>query len=139
MTIPALRDELRTRLLTLPAVEVAKEWGDVINVSGNRSVAVIEKGTTEYDAAHKGQANWVGFTVHMLVAKDPHRTAVEKLDAFCDPTPNSATSVRTAVNGPFGGGYVKVQSDSEYREYPVGEGEAAPRYLGCAFVVQVLT
>lgn len=139
MTIPALRAELRVRLLTLPAVEVAKEWGDKINVSGSRSVAVIEKGTTEYDAAQRGQANWVGFTVHLLVSKDSDRTAIDKLDAFCDPTPSSTTSVRAAVNGPFADGYFKVVSDSEYREYPVGEGEAAPRYLGVAFTVQVLT
>jgi len=138
LTIPSLRAELRTRLLTLPGVAVANEWGDAINVSGNRDVAVIEKAPTRYDAAQRGQANWVGFTVHMLVSKASDRfdrTPVDKLDAYCDPTPGSATAVRTAVNGPFGDGYLKVESDSEYREYPVGE----EHHLGCAFTVQVMT
>lgn len=135
MTLPALRAELRTRLLTLPAVAVANEFGDRINVSGSRSVAIIEKAPTAYDAAQRGQANWVGFTIHMLVSKDSDRTAVDKLDDFCDPTPGAATAVRTAVNGPFADGWIKVTADSEYREYPIGE-EA---HLGCAFTVQVMT
>jgi hypothetical protein len=135
VTLPALRAELRTRLLTLDGVAVANEWGDKINVSGSRSVAVIEKGTTEYDAAQRGQANWVGFTVHLVASKASDRAGIEKLDAFCDPTPSSTTSIRGAVNGPFADGYIKVVSDSEYREYTIGE-EA---HLGVAFVVQVLT
>lgn len=138
-TIAAMRDGLQTRLETLSGVRATQEWAGPMNVSGSASVAVIEKAATEYDTVMNGQGDAVNFRVTMLVSKVSDRTGRDKLDAFCDPTSGSTTSVRTAVNGTLGSivAFATVVSDSEYREYSVpGDTEA---YLGCEFMVQVAT
>ncbi len=134
-TIPRMRDALESRLAALDGLAVAQEWGDQINVSANRSVAVVEKAPTQYDAAQGGQADWVGFVVHVITGKVSDRVARDKLDEFCDPTRNSTTSIRTAVNGGFGDGFFRTVSDTGYQEYDVAGGG----WLGCGFTVQVLT
>lgn len=140
-TIPQIRTAIGAALTeTLPYLAVAQEWGDKINVSGNRSVAVVEKGPTTYDSVMDGQGDTLSFTITVLVSKASDRTGRDKLDAFCDPDPASETSIRNAVNGRLGDlvAMATVASDSEYREYEVPPGSEL-KYLGCEFVVQVET
>lgn len=140
-TIPEIRTAIGAALTeSLPNLAVAQEWGDKINVSGNRSVAIVEKGPTAYDSVMSNQGDAPTFTITVLVSKAVDRAGRDKLDAFCDPSPDSETSIRNAVNGNLGGlvAMVTVVSDSEYREYEVPPGSEL-KYLGCEFVAQVET
>lgn len=135
-TIPAIRDALAARVETLTAVRTTQEWGGPFNVSDSAAVAVIQKGQTTYDTAFSNQGDAPTFTVTMLVPKG--RKGQARLDEFCDLTPGSTTSVRTAVNGTLGGvvADARVVADSDYRDYPISESES---YLGCEFTVAVMT
>lgn len=136
-TITQIRTGIETQLVTLDALRVAQEWGDPINVSGNASVAVVEYAGATYDDAFSGQGDALLFGIILLVSKSSDRTGRDKLDAFCDPSPGSTTSIRTAVNGTLGGlvAAATVASSGPYQEYTPGE-EA---YLGTEFVVRVMT
>lgn len=138
-TIAQIRDGIGTQLLTLDGMRVAQEWGDPINVSGNASVAVVEYAGATYDDAFSGQGDALLFGIVVLVSKSGDRSGRDKLDAFCDPSPGSTTSIRNAVNGNLGGivPAAVVASSSPYQEYTPGvETEA---YLGSEFVVRVMT
>jgi hypothetical protein len=136
-TITQIRAGIETRLVTLEALRVAQEWGEPINVSGNASAAVVEYAGATYDDAFAGQGDALLFGIILLVSKSSDRTGRDKLDAFCDPTPNSVTSIRTAVNGTLGGlvAAATVASSGPYQEYSPGETP----YLGTEFVVRVMT
>lgn len=139
-TITQIRAGIAARLATIDALRVQDEFGADPPVSGNASVAVVEYAGATYDEAFSGQGDALLFGIIVLVAKstDPKdRTAIAKIDAFCDPSPTSATSIRTAVNGTLGGVVPSavVASSSGYQEYTPGDEP----YLGVEFVVRVMT
>lgn len=139
--MPSLLSQIRTAvadaLETLDGVRAAEEWGDTINVSGNASAAIVQKGPSTYDSVMGDQGDGTTITIVMVAGRASERVARVKLDAFCDLDPDSTTSVRNAVNGTLGGlvAWCTVQSDSEYREYEINEGQ----YLGCEFTVGIGT
>jgi hypothetical protein len=136
-TITAIRDALATRLETIEGVRATQEWAGRINVSGSASVAVIEYAGTVNDSVFANAGDAVAFTIALLASKVSDRAGRDKLDAFCDPSPNSTDSVRGAVNGSLAGlvAFAVVASNTGYREYTV-EDQA---YLGVEFTVQVAT
>lgn len=136
-TIAAIRDALATRLETLDGVRAAQEWAGPINVSGAASVAIVEYAGTDYLTTLRQASCAVNFKVTMLVSKVSDRAGRDKLDAFADPSPESTTSIPSAVNGPLGGvvAYATVVESSEYREYMVDE----QAYLGSEFIIAVGT
>jgi hypothetical protein len=136
-TIAQIRAGIAARLATLEAVRVQDEFGVDPPVSGSASVAVVEYAGATYDESFSGQGDGLLFGIIVLVSKANDRTGIAKLDAFCDPSPTSATSIRTAVNGTLDGVVPSavVASSSGYQEYTPGE-EA---YLGVEFVVRVMT
>lgn len=140
-TITEIRDALADQVETLDAVRATKEWGEPINVSGTASVAVVEYDGTVYDSAMGGQGDALTYKITLLVGKVGDRSARGKLDVACDPTSGNTTSMRQAVNGRLGGlvAFATVLSNTGYREYPIGPGDEAPRYLGAEFTVQVAT
>lgn len=135
-TIDAIRTAIGVRLLTLAEVRVEQEWGGPFNVSGNAAVAIVEYAGTVYDSVMGGQGDAVMFKVTMLVPQD--RVGRARLDAFCDPTRGSATSVREAVNGTLAGlvAFATVTTASEYQKYEISELQT---YTGCEFLVSVAT
>jgi hypothetical protein len=90
-----------------------------------------------YDSALSGQGDALTYTITVLASKLSDRAGRVKLDALCDPTTGSTTSVRTAVNGNLGGtvAFAVVRTCSGYREYEI-ESQA---YLGVELTVQVAT
>lgn len=135
-TIAAIRDAVATRVETLPGVRSTQEWGGPFNVSGSAAVAVVEYAGVVYDSAMGGQGDALNFKVTLLVPKD--RTGQGRLDEFADPTHNSTTSVRTAVNGTLGDivAFATVTGGSGYNDYTISDSET---YLGTEFTVQVAT
>lgn len=136
-TISAIRAGIEARLRTIPQVRVQEEFGEAPPVSANASVAIVTYAGATYDSAFSGQGDALLFGVIVLVSKAVDRVAIDKLDAFCDPSPNSTTSIRAAVNGRLGGvvSDARVATGSELKEYPIGEAS----YVGVEFVVQVMT
>jgi len=136
-TITQIRAGIAAQLATLEAVRVQDEFGTDPPVSSNASVAVVEYAGSTYDDAFAGQGDALLFGIIVLVSKASDRTGIAKLDAFCDPSPTSATSIRTAVNGTLGGVVPSavVASSSGYQEYTPGDEP----YLGVEFVVRVMT
>lgn len=136
-TIPQIRAGIEARLLNLEALRVQQEFGTDPPVSGNASVAVVSYAGTTYDEAFEGQGSALLFGIIVLASKASDRAGVAKLDHFSDPEPASATSIRCAVNSNLSGIVVSatVASGSEYQEYTPGDEP----YLGCEFVVRVMT
>lgn len=137
-TISQIRAGIAAQLANLDTLRVQDEFGTTPNVSGSASVAVVEYSGATYDTAFSGQGDALLFGVIVLVSKVSDRAGIAKLDALCDPTPGSITSLRSAVNGKLGGivSDARVATGSGYQEYPVGGEEP---YLGCEFVIQVMT
>ncbi len=136
-TLKQIRTAIAERLNTLDGVRAAEEWGDKINVSGNAVAAIVQKGPSTYDSVMSSEGDGTRVTIVCLAGRPSERAARDKLDALCDLDPDSATSVRNAVNGTLGGlvAWCTVESDSEYRDYDVFEHQ----YLGVEFVVAVGT
>lgn len=139
-TIPQLREAIEDALATLDTIRVTQE-AETVKASSNAVAAIVEKGTFTYDSMMGQQGEALNFTITLLAGRVSERAAKDRLDALCDPSYESTTSVRSALNGTLGGlaAWCTVTEDSEYREYPIGDGEAAPRYLGCQVTVQVGT
>ena len=133
MTIEDIRQGLETRLAAIESLRVQQEWGENPNVSGGACVAVVEyDGTTL--AALKNAAHDIQFKVTVLASKVSDRAGRQKLDVLAEHTDNAVGSVRTAVQGIVNGThYCYVESNTGYREYPIGE----QAYLGVEFVLSV--
>lgn len=136
-TLAEIRSAVATALETLEGVRAAEEWGDTINVSGNAVAAIVQKGPSTYDSVMSDQGDGTTVTITCVAGRASERAARVKLDALCDLDPDSTTSVRNAVNGTLGSlvAWCTVQSDSEYREYEINDGQ----YLGVEFVVGIGT
>lgn len=133
MTIEDIRTAIETQLLTIDGLRVEQEWGVNPNVSGSASVAVVEyDGTTQ--STLQAAAFDLAFKVTVLASKLSDRAGRKKLDALCEHTFNAAGSVRTALQTVLNGThYCVVESNSGYKEYPIGDAS----YLGVEFTLAV--
>jgi hypothetical protein len=133
-----IRAALRTRLEAMDGVRVADEIPGAAMITGQACGAVISYTGTTYMLDGDGNASRT-FTVTVLAGLVSDRSAIAKLDAFCDTS--GPGSIYDALDGPIAGGVahdVRVISDSGHSTYTVGSGAEAADYLGCEFNIDVM-
>lgn len=136
MSLQDIRDALDTALTALD-IRPVQEIDRAPTVTGSTCAAMVEWAGANYLAAYRDQTNDAMFRIVVLAGRASERAARQKLDVLVDPTPNSTTALRNALNGDLGDavGFCQVASVTEYRNYTVGEVD----YLGCEFTVVIGT
>lgn len=132
-----IRDALRTRLETLPRIRVADEIPAAATITGQADGAVISYTGTTYMLDTQGNAMRT-FTVTILTGLVSSRTAVDRLDAYCDV--DGATSIYTVLSSAIASVAhdVRVISDNGHATFTVGTGAEAVDYLGTEFSLEVM-
>lgn len=132
-----IRDALKTRLEAIGGIRVVDEIPGAATVTGQATGAVISYGGTTYNLDVTGNAMRT-FTVTLLAGLVSDRSAIAKLDGYCDTT--GATSVIAALDSPITNVAhdVRVISDSGHQGYTVGTGTEAVDYLGVEFTLEVM-
>lgn len=132
-----IRDALKTRLEALAGIRVADEIPGAATITGQADGAVISYTGTEYMLDFAGNARRT-FTVTVLAGLISDRSAIARLDGYCDIT--GATSIYAALNGEITNVAhdVRVISDSGHQGYTVGSGAEAADYWGTEFTVEVM-
>jgi hypothetical protein len=132
-----IRDTLRTRLEALGRIRCADEIPGAATVTGQADGAVISYTGTTYMLDVDGNAIRT-FTVTVLTGLVSDRTAVDRLDAYCDVS--GATSIYAALSRSISGTAhdVRVISDSGHATFTVGSGAEAADYLGTEFQIEAM-
>lgn len=132
-----IRTTLRTRLETLPRIRVADEIPGAATVTGQADGAVISYTGTTYMLDTQGNALRT-FTVTILTGLVSDRSAIDRLDAYCDV--DGATSIYTVLSSAIANVAhdVRVISDSGHATFTVGSGAEAADYLGTEFSVEAM-
>lgn len=137
MSIPLIRVALKTRLEAVGGIRVHDEIPTAAAITGNATGAVISYTGTQYASSFDRTAERT-FTVTLLAAKGSDRSAIDKLDSYCELS--GVTSIAAALEGPIPGvaSDVRVVSDSGVSNYTVGNGPEAVDYPGVEFTLEVM-